>query len=202
MPTLPRPLSGRPLVASGAQVAPPSVDFTMSEVGWNRVVARAGRRPIQHGVKRARIAGIGAHVDDAEGVVVGINFLPGLAAVLGAKDSAVVDVRGLRQRMPQNTEADRVSTDDGDVRILRIDDDRLDIGHVLQAGARPGLAAVGRAIDSLAARLLAGSDVDDVGGRRSYRQRADGRHRTLSKIGCQTCPPFVLFQTPPPGVPK
>ena len=191
MPNLPRPFSGRPLVTRGFQVEPASTDLTISRGSGDLGVARPGRWPVKNRIKRARIAGIGAEIDDAERIVVREHLVPGFSAIRGLEDSTVGRVRRLRQRKPQNSDSDGITAHDNDVRILRIDNHRLDKTDVLQAHVLPGFATVRRPVQSIAGRLLARPHVNHVGIRRSYGKSSNGsdsfavedRTPNLSAIG-------------------
>ena len=116
----------------------------------------------------------------AAGVLVGEERLgPGLAAVGGAEDAALLlRAVGVAERARQH-----------DVGILRVDHEARDAAGLLQAHERPGLAGVHGLVDALAERdvaadlALAGARPDDVriGGRDGERRRSTapaGRRRS------------------------
>ena len=101
-----------------------------------------------------------------------------LTAIGGAEDAAFL----LRpSRAPQNTGKH-------DVRIRGMNDDPADAAGIRQAHVRPGLAGIGRFVDSIAHHVavadypgLASSRPYRARIRRCYRQRADGGDRLLVK---------------------
>src|SRR5579875_1252535 len=97
---------------------------------------------INRGIQNTGIVGIGAHVEYAQTGVVGKYLPPGLPAVLGTKNSAVTHPCRFLQRPPKNAESEGVAGHYKGVRISRVNDDRLDVRHVLQADVGPRRAAV------------------------------------------------------------
>ena len=92
--------------------------------------------------KNIGIVRIEGHVD-ASGVLIFVeNFLPGLAAI-GRAENTALGVRsvGMAERGHEN-----------DVRIVGIDDDFADGAAVAQANVLPGLASVERFVNSIAVR--------------------------------------------------
>src|SRR5271165_2407945 len=119
------------------------------------------------------MAGIRTQVDDPDRVVLRKYFGPALAAVDGPEDSAVRGLRRCRKWPPKQPDPERVSSGHDDVRVLRIDDDGLDEGHVLQSRAPPLGARVCRTIDTIASRLFSGSDVENIRIGRSHCERTN-----------------------------
>ena len=124
----------------------------------------------ERGESDLRIVGSKGHINGAGVVVLVEHLAPGLAAVGGLEDAALLVGReGMAQR-----------SDEDDVGILRIDPDRGDVARVFQPDVLPGLAGVGRlphavALIDRSAHVadIAGSDVDDVRIRRRNGDRAD-----------------------------
>ena len=63
---------------------------------------------IENCVQRAGIPGIGAKIHNAGGVIAGEHLIPRLAAVHSLEDAAVDSRGGLRNRLPDNRETERV----------------------------------------------------------------------------------------------
>src|SRR5205085_1461034 len=113
--------------------------------------------------------GGGIDVDPAAVAVAEQHPLPGLAAIPGAEDPALI------------VGPERVAErgDEHDIRVSRVDDDGADVPAVPQTQVLPGLAGIERlvyavAIGDVAARAgLAGADIDDVVIRVGDRDRSD-----------------------------
>src|SRR5258705_82343 len=122
----------------------------------------------QRGEQRIRVAGIEDDIDPAAVAIAEQHPLPGLAAVAGAEDPALLVGA---ERVPE-------CGDERDVRVSRINDDGTDVARVAQTEVLPGLAGIERlvypvAIGDVAARAgLAGADIDDIVIRVSDRDRA------------------------------
>ena len=123
----------------------------------------------QGGKQRVGITGIENHVDGAGLVVLIEHFLPGGAAVGGAKDAALfVETVGVAKRGHKD-----------DVRVFRIHDHRADVPRVFQPDVFPGLSTVERlvypiAVGDVAANAgLTAAGVDDVVVRRRHGDTAD-----------------------------
>src|SRR5213078_421636 len=65
------------------------------------------------------------------------------------------------------------------VRVRGADDDRADVVRIAQTDVDPRLATVGRLVDAVAARFLAGAGVQNLRVRRRDRQRADRSDASL-----------------------
>ena len=138
------------------------------------VPRRAPRLPHRR-VDRLRVAGLERKVDRAGRVVVAEHALPRCAAVARAEHAAF----GVRSvRMTERRDEHRV-------RIGGIDDDPADLLAVVEADARPRMAAVARAVHAGALRDVrahvgfARADVNDVRRRRRDGDRADRADRLL-----------------------
>ncbi len=120
-----------------------------------------------------RIARVEGDVDATAVVVLVEGPLPALAAVDGAKDSA------LRIRAERMTERG----DEHDISVLRIDNHLADGAGIVQAYILPGLAAIDSFVDAIALGRVAanaaftGADVNHVRVRGSDRNTADRRRR-------------------------
>ena len=133
------------------------------------------------GVDDVRALGVERHVDDA-GVLVDLqDGLPGRAAVGAAVEAALL------VRAPEVAHRGDVH----EVGVVRVQRDAPDMLAVAQPHVRPGLAAVGALVDTVAPRralpvgALAGADPDDgrvaPGGARSPRPSACPRSRTRGR---------------------
>src|SRR5580704_4508745 len=114
------------------------------------------------------------------GVVVFVaNFLPGLAAIVGAEDAAL----GVRpEGMPEGRNID-------DVRIRGIDDDPANRSRIAQADVLPGLAPIERFVDSVTMRdvatntSFASPDINNIGIGGRNGEAADRRYVLLVEDG-------------------
>ncbi len=124
--------------------------------------------------QRLGVRGVHANVDDAGLVVEVPDSFPGLAAVDGLVQAALL--AGAVQPAE--------GADVDDVGVGGMNDDLADLERLLEAHVAPGLAAVGGLVDAVAvgnrvARVvLAGADPDDIAVRRRHAHVADG-HRGL-----------------------
>ena len=200
MPSLPAVLFRQPLQATADHVNPPSVDLMMSEVALTRN-RRSPSRLVNRRVHRAGVVGVGAHVDHAEScrrwhIPSSRSYRRpryGRCRDYQCSPTSEADARGCRSRAN--------STHHDDVRIPRIDDDRLNIGNVLKADVGPGHSrSPERKFPGVAsARPCPRRPREFDGATVSAPIEAT---RSWSEIGRQTRPPSVVFHTPPPGVPK
>ncbi len=133
----------------------------------------------QRGIKNVGVGRIEGDVDAAALRILIEDLLPGLAAILRAEDAALFVIgKGMTQR-----------SDEGDVRILRIDDHASDGMGVRQADELPRRACVNRFINSVAAdnvaanASFAGSDINDVRVRLRDGNRADRRGHVFCLVG-------------------
>ena len=113
---------------------------------------------------------IEGYIDAAGVLVLEQDLGPGLAAVGGAEDAALL-IRPVR--MPKRSH-------ENDAGIARVDDQLADRAGVAQAHVLPGFARVERFVDAVAGggiaadAAFAGADIDDVGIGRRHGQAADG----------------------------
>src|SRR5579862_6810644 len=138
-----------------------AIDGAVETATWAAAIETPGSAPSlpQGGEKNVRVGGIEDDVD-APGLSVSVkNFLPALATILGAEDSALfIIAEGMSE-----------SGDESDVRILRIDGEAADRVGVGKAGELPGLAGVDGFVNSVATDDVAtdasftGADVNHVG---------------------------------------
>src|SRR5262249_42947549 len=139
-----------------------------------RQLPRPPPRLPQPGEEDARVVRVEADVRGAGVAVLVEDLLPGLAAVGGAVDAALLVG-------PEGVAEDRR---EGNVGILRVDDAGADLALLLPV-VLPGPAGVGGLVDAVAGRDvaadvgLAGADVDHVRVRRGDGQGADGRDRLV-----------------------
>src|SRR6185437_2920703 len=125
---------------------------------------------LERRVHDARIRVIEAHVGDA-GVFVDVQRMCPRASAVGRAVDPARGVRAAERRGSQRA-------DDYDVRVVRIDEDGVDVVRTVEPDVAPGLSRVGGFVDSLAgrerpARGITGTDVDDVGIGFRYGERAD-----------------------------
>ena len=92
------------------------------------------------GIEHAGVCGVDRDVDCPGDIALVEDLLPGLAAILCAKDAALFIRAGHVAE----------SCDIGDVRILRVDAQGADLLRVCQADMRPGVTGVGRFVDTVA----------------------------------------------------
>ena len=158
-PMRPRIPSGRPCALEFLPGGSAVDGFVQSAARATAVHApgRAPRLP-QCRVQDVGIAGIEGDVDAAGLGVLVEDLLPGLAAVAGAEDPALFVVgKGMPQR-----------SDEGDVRILRVDDQASDGMGIGQADEFPGRAGIDRLVHAVTAHDIAadagfaGSNVNHV----------------------------------------
>ena len=178
MPTRPRALSGRPLLS---QRRPGSAAVArLHDVGSVGNGIRARTRLRMEDRRRTSVLGLpgSEHMSTTpKACVVVINLFPRLAAVFGAKDAAIGRQSRRTERPPEDSDTNRIAGHNNRIGISRIDDDGLNVAHILQTDVRPGGAAVARFIETLARHLLAGANIDDIRGRRIDGHGSDGRNR-------------------------
>ena len=150
------------------------------------------------GVEIARVRQIHGDVGAPRVLIDVEDLLPGLAAVGGLEDAALL----IRPPLVSH------SADQGRVRILRMHHDALDTLRVVEAEVLPMLAGVGGAVHAVAVGdgvprvALTASQPEDVVVRRGQRQRflssrpADPRNEARKSM-----PPLVVFHTPPSAPP-
>ncbi len=171
-PTRPVMPPGRPCPRRRVHVTPPLTDFQMpssSPPDVNVHGLRANcQMPAYSTSGFVRVGDQLAHAAARSGVQ---RLRPRLAAVGRAVHAALGRVREhVAERADQH-----------DVRVARIDDDGRDRVRRAQSHVRPGLAAVGRLVETVAPRhvvarvRLAGAHPHDVVVLRVDRDRADGR---------------------------
>ncbi len=153
-------------------------------------------------IDRIRVARVEQDVGDA-GVVTDLEHLcPGLAGVGAAIDAA------LAAAAPQRP----VSRHPDDARVARVDEDAADVLGLLENHLLPRLAAVERAIDTVAVGdaalvvVLAGADPDDVGVLRVDGQGADRvgafavENRCPGRAGVGRLPDAARGRSDPPDL--
>src|SRR5262249_11900666 len=91
-------------------------------------------------IEDVRLLRVDCDVDEAGVLVEELDLLPGLAAVRGLVDTALL------VRPPETSQGGNV---DG-VWVLRVNDDAADVVRFLQAHVLPGFAAVGGLVDAVA----------------------------------------------------
>ena len=105
----------------------------------------ASSRLPERGVQHARVVRVQAQVVRAGVLAPEQDVLPGLPAVFGAVDAALsVRTVGMAE-----------GGDVHQVRVSGMNADPRDVARVGQADVRPGLAAIGRAVDTIAVRHVA-----------------------------------------------
>src|SRR5713226_6804577 len=161
---------------------PPSVatvgGFVESAAG--PVVATAGRprrtaRGPHAGEDHLRVAGIEDQIHAADVFVFVENLLPGLAAV-ERTEHAALGVRPVGMSLGRDEQA---------IGIFGIDDDGCDLLRVAQSEMLPGVARVGRFVDSVAygkigtTQAFSTANVDYVWAQGSNGERSDGTCRLI-----------------------
>src|SRR6266516_4204013 len=127
-----------------------------------------------------RIVGIEHQVSDAGGVVAVENLSPGLSAISRLVDTAI----GARTKYVS------LSSNVDNIGVRGMHADPRYLSRIRQANRRPGFPAVRAAPDAVtmrhvaAYRILAGSDVDDVGIGLTDSYSADGTAEVLVGYGC------------------
>ena len=122
-------------------------------------------------IDHTRIVGVHGQVDGARPVAFVEHLFPGIPAVAGPEDAALIVGS---KRVAQGSHVHQV-------RVLRMDPDPGHVARVRQADVLPGLAAVGGLVytvavgDVVADAALAGPYVDHVGVGVGYSHRTDGR---------------------------
>src|ERR1700733_14812183 len=139
---------------------------------FGRTGAEIERLP-ERGIENARIVGVRSHVGNSGHVVLVESFVPGLAAVGRSVHAAIFAGRA----DAENGVAE--NTDDADVRVARINEDRADEARIFQADVGPAGAGIGRAVDAIAGSLFPGADDDDIGIRCGDGEVADGGYVLL-----------------------
>src|SRR5262249_21968385 len=135
------------------------------------VAAHAVRRRVE----QLRVLRVHRQIDEAGILVDELHLRPGLAAVGGLVDAALL------VRRPEVAQRRDVH----DVGVLRVDDDAADVARLLETDVLPGLAAVGGLVHAVAPRdavarvVLAGADPHDVGVGRRHRDGTDAQGRLV-----------------------
>ena len=188
-------LFGRPLPVSCVQVSPRV--GRLPQAAARPAAVEAPRRPpalIRRGEQDVRVRRIHHDIGEAGVVVDELRIRPGLAAV-GRLVEAALAVRP--EQVPERGDVD-------DVRILRVDDDAAD-ASACPSGPRSRTSCRRR---STCRRRRRTTSSGGCSARRCRRRRCRGstarsrcrrstRPGSVSKIGVQVVPLFVVFQTPP-----
>ena len=126
---------------------------------------RIGRRVYYSGVVRR-----GAHINNCGLVIFEKDSVPGFAPV-----------RCLEQTALRTSREDVKTTNQHNVRIARIDDDRRDVVDISQSDIHPSHAGVSGLVDSIAFQIFTCADIDHIRIRSRDRQCADRRHMRVVK---------------------